>query len=324
MIYGSNYLSGTVIDLDKGPANITIMGDNGTDKFGRAIASGDVNADGYYDLIIGGYTAVTPGGLDAGKTFVFFGKSDFTPTIDLALDSADITIYGDNSGDYSGYAVSSADVNYDGFDDIIIGAYGADAPGGISAGKVYVIYGGNFVSGTIIDLDVTPADITIYGDDVGDNFGRAVGSGDFNNDGFDDVIVGATWADLPTGSNEGAAYVIFGKDYVPGTIIDLNLVSANLTIYGENATDYCGLALSSGDVNSDGFDDVIVGAYGADPDGGDGAGETYVFYGYDFLPGTIIDLSFESANLTVSGNLLINAGADVNAQDNKGSKGTQA
>jgi hypothetical protein len=302
VIYGADYSSGSIIDLNLQPANVTVMGDNATDKFGRAMASGDVNADGYNDLIIGAYTAVTPGGFDTGKTYVFYGRSGFTPTIDLAVDSADITIYGDSSGDYSGYAVSSGDVNSDGYDDIIIGAYGTDGPGGISCGAAYVIYGGNYASGTIIDLDITPADITIYGDDVGDNFGRTVASGDINNDGFSDVIAGATWANAPAGSNEGAAYVIFGFDYMPGTIIDLNSESANLAIYGENSTDYCGLALATGDVNFDGFDDIIVGAYGADPAGVNGAGETYVFFGTDFAPGSVIDLSFESANLTVYGN----------------------
>jgi hypothetical protein len=302
VIYGNDHPSGTLIDLDTVVANLTIAGDNGKDMFSRSISSGDINGDGYPDVIIGASMADVPGEMQAGKVYVFYGSSDFIPVIDLAFDNADITIYGEMAMDYFGYSISSADVNNDGFDDVIVGASSADPPGRVGAGEAYVIYGGNHASGTIIDLNTSPPDITIYGEDFGDYLGRAIGSGDFNNDGFGDIVAGATWGDLPTGTNEGAAYVIFGGNYASGTIIDLNSGAANLSVYGESDTDYCGLALASGDVNGDGYDDLIIGAYGADPGGRSMAGETYVVFGSEYAPGSVIDLSSQSADMTIYGN----------------------
>ena len=301
VIFGSSFPSPPyTIDLNSQPADITIYGDDAYDYSGSAVASGDVNGDGYDDVIIGACYTDPPGGTNAGETYVVFGDSLPSPpyTIDLDSQSADITIYGNDSGDYSGRAVASGDVNGDGYDDIIIGANGADPPGGTDAGETYVIFGSSSPPLTF-DLETQPADITISGDDYLDHSGLALATRDVNGDGYDDVIIGADGADTPGGYEAGETYVIFGSSSPPSTI-DLDSQSADITIYGDDEGDYSGHAVTSGDVNGDGYDDVIIDAYRANPSGRTSAGETYVIFGSSSPPSTF-DLNTQSADITIYG-----------------------
>ena len=189
-------------------------------------------------------------------------------------------IQGDAAVDYAGISVSSAgDVNGDGIDDLIVGAIGGD-DGGSNAGEAYVIFGrttgfGVDVSGRrVIDLTSLSASdgFIIQGDAANDAAGRSVSSaGDVNGDGIDDLIVGANGGD-DGGSLAGEAYVIFGRttgfgvDVGGRQVIDLTSLSASdgFIIQGDVALDQGGYSVSSaGDVNGDGIDDLIVGAFAA-------------------------------------------------------------
>ena len=167
------------------------------------------------------------------------------------------TFTGEASSDFFGASVSGAgDVNNDGFDDLIVGAFFNDA-GGSSAGRAYV-YSGQ--SNVLLH--------TFTGEAAEDRFGVSVsGAGDVNNDGFDDLIVGATLNDAG-GFNAGRAYVFSGQ------------TGDTLYVFtGEAAVDYFGRSVSgAGDVNNDGFDDLIVGAH-SNTAGGSDAGRAYVYSG---------------------------------------------
>jgi len=150
-------------------------------------------------------------------------------------------IFTGQAGDQFGWSVSTAgDVNGDGYSDIIVGAYSNDA------GRAYIYFGG-------ISMD-NIADILMTGEAVFDQFGISVSTaGDVNGDGYSDVIVGA-WLNSAGGSFAGRSYVYFG-----GTLMD-NI--ADVIITGETAGDIFGISVSTaGDVNGDGYSDVIVGAY---------------------------------------------------------------
>ena len=303
VIFGSSNPPST-IELSTESADITICGAAYGDLSGYAVASGDVNGDGYDDIIIGAFGADPPGGSDAGETYVIFGSSSPPSTFDLSTQSADITVCG-GAYDLSGHAVAFGDMNGDGYDDIIIGAYAADPSGRDRAGKTYVIFGSSFPSPPyILDLNSWPADITVCGAAANDESGHAVASGDVNGDGYDDIIIGALWADPgdPPRSCAGETYVIFGSSPSCPVIIDLSFQSADITICGDDASDFSGHAIASGDINGDGFDDVIIGAVVAEP--GDpprfSAGETYVIFGSSSPPSTF-DLSTQSADITVCG-----------------------
>jgi len=277
VIFGSSFISPPyTIDLNTQLADICVYGDDNRDYSGRALASGDVNNDGYYDIIIGAYGADPPGGNKAGETYVILGSSSPASIIDLNSQSADITIYGDDYGDESGWAVGSGDINGDGFDDIIIGAPLADPGGRSEAGKTYVIFGSDSPP-TTIDLDTQSADITVYGDAGG--AGYAVASGDVNGDGCDDIIIGAHRASVGYRYGVGKTYVVFGFNPLYPDIIDLDYQSAVITVYGDDDGDYSGWAVTSGDVNGDGYDDLIIGAPYAEPSGKRYAGETYLISG---------------------------------------------
>ena len=283
------------LDLAATPADLTIYGENGDDYLGHRVATGDINGDTIEDLIIGAPRADTPGGEDAGTTYIIYGAGSLPALIDLDVSNADVTILGDDSNDAMGEAVAAGDINGDAFDDVIIGAYQADPAGGSSAGETYVIYGGASLPATI-DLNSTSADLTVSGDDPSDQSGIAVAAGDINGDTTDDLIIGAHRA-APLSA--GATYVIYGSGSLPASI-DLNSTSADLTVFGDDATGHSGGAVGTGDINGDTTDDLIIGAFDADPPGGSDAGATHVIYGSGSLPATI-DLATVSADLTVLG-----------------------
>jgi len=261
-------------------ANVTFYGIDESDLSGSGVGSGDFNNDGIDDVIIGAKQASGAGGSStwAGETYIMYGPINDSGV--FALEDANVTFYGVSISDSSGKAVGSGDFNKDGIDDVIIGAHTANNVGGTTdqEGQTYIIYGPINDSGV---FSLEDANVTFYGSAASDLSGSGVGSGDFNNDGIDDLIIGAKNAEGAGGTSdrEGETYIIYGPINDSG-VFNLSLTS-NVTFYGIDTTDFSGEAVSSGDFNNDGIDDVIIGAILAGGAGGSPsqAGETYIIYG---------------------------------------------
>ena len=247
-------VAGPVVSVDAATSETLFapVGLGVVDLFGFASGTaGDVNGDGYDDVIVGAYQN-DAGGSNAGRAYVYYGA----PVADA---TADLVFTGGAPADSFGYSVGTAgDVNGDGYADLIVGADGDDTAG-TNAGRAYVYYGGPSTDSV--------ADLVLTGEAAGDLFGHCVGTaGDLNGDGYDDVIVGA-FRNNAAGLDAGRAYVFYGG---PGAD-----AVADLTITGGF---FEGLGVSvgtAGDVNGDGYADVVVGAYKSSSQ----VGRAYVYYG---------------------------------------------
>jgi FG-GAP repeat/Putative metal-binding motif len=238
------------------------VGDN---MFGSTVSgAGDLNGDGYDDLVVS-----APGDDDngsySGTGYVYYGSA-------AGIDSASedkLTASDGAVSDYFGWSVSDAgDLDGDGYDDLVVGAE-RDSTSGNMSGAAYVYYGSATGIDSALEVKLTASDAATY-----DIFGCSVsGAGDLDGDGYDDLVVGSYWDD-DAGSNSGSAYVYFSS------AAGIDSASEDKLIASDGASDDSyGLSVSgAGDLDGDGYDDLVVGAF-YDDDGSSKSGSAYVYGG---------------------------------------------
>ena len=237
-----------------------VTGDQSGAEYGYAVSmAGDVNGDGYDDMLVGA-PRYDNGTYREGTVFLFYGGAGGLSDVPVWQSSS-----GQSGSRYGAAVAGVGDVNFDGYDDLLIGA--PEYKGGQThTGAAYLFLGS--ATGPAATSDW----VTIY-EEADADYGVAVAAaGDVNQDGYNDVLVGACWADL-AGSNAGAVYVYLG------TAVGLTATPA-ITVTISQVESGFGKSLSSvGDVNQDGYDDVLIGAPYADSAGLNNAGAAYLFLG---------------------------------------------
>ena len=228
-------------------------------------AAGDINGDGLGDLIFGDPTATTEGGVPVGKAYVVFGHESGQIPSFAELDGTNgFEIIGYLEDGELGWAVGAAgDLNGDGIDDVAVGAPNAN-PNGLLVGQVYVVYGSSDQIGASIEVENLGGTdgFAIDGVEAGDGLGAAIdAAGDFNGDGFDDLLIAAPNATRDGVSFAGEAYVIFGGDEIDN-VVDLFTIDASqgMIIADRVPSNVLGHSVAGiGDLNGDGLSDIAVG-----------------------------------------------------------------
>ena len=212
------------------------------DRVGSSVASGDVNGDGIADVVVGSENGLA----DKGLVAVFFGPVSG----ELLITDADAQFIGAASA-HAGTSVVVMNINGDAFDDIIVGSPERDGASN-DEGQVDVILGSAGMSGTLL------SDAQILGLTTSAQVGfSVVDLGDINNNGFPDLGIGAP--DHPAANGSGEFYVFDGATFPWGGVTDV--ASADLTWGGVSFLTHLGRANAGvGDVNNDGFDDVLLGS----------------------------------------------------------------
>jgi len=211
--------------------------------FGLRTVCGDVDGDGYDDILI----AATKYNNSRGRVYLFYGGPDMNTTADLILE-------GQNEGDYFGDGIACGDINSDGYEDIIIGACAYSE----QRGRAYLYWGSDRTS-----MDANPDKIFTGENEKGSRFGMSSAVYDIDNDGYDDIILGAYWY---PGDGTGRAYLYYGNTK------ELMDTSYDLIFTAENPGDRFGYTIICGDVDNDDYGDIVIRTY-------HNQGRAYLYWG---------------------------------------------
>ena len=278
-------------------AGWTAEGNQASAYFGQCVESaGDVNGDGYSDVIVGAYL-YDNGQSNEGRVFVYLGSPTGLNTV--AGWTAESNIAGTNWGS----AVSCAgDVNGDGYSDVIVGC-NQFSNGATREGAAYLWYG----SSTGLGPSGTPGNAgwAVEGGLAYSYFGNSVaGAGDINGDGFGDIIVGA-YGYYAEAGDWGRAYLYHGS--ASGLSTTANWIGES----GQDSASYGYSVATSGDVNGDGFSDVVIGAPQYD-NGESGEGRAFLYYGSPAGLGAATDWTAESDQAYATLGRSVGTAGDVN------------
>ena len=280
VVYGSRsgLDRGTSQTIQQGASGVTGTAEAG-DHFGRAWATGDFNGDGYADLVVGAPNEAV-GDIDAAGsiTVVYGGPSGLTGTGSAAFNQGGSVAGQAETGDRFGAAIATGDFDGDGYDDVAAGAPGEDVGSVVDAGDITILYGGGSGLQAARSRAFSQAGGVAGIAQRDDRFGAAVTSGDFDNDGRDDLAVGAPGQDLRGRADAGAVTVLYGS----GAGIAPSR-SQQFSQFGKikgkpQANDQFGSAVAAGDFNGDGRDDLAVGVPGEDLPRGADAGQVNILY----------------------------------------------
>jgi len=293
VIFGESPATQNVeIDLSASNADIQIFGANPNDQLGKAIAVGDINGDGYDDIIVSAPYASEPGRESCGKVYVILGGLGLLNSYDLLNEEYDSVIIGQNTNDYLGISLDCGDINNDNYEDIFISAPNGDYQSINNCGKVYSIFGNNTLNGEY-DLSSFQPNLIFIGNELNDNAGKFIRVGNFNNDQFDDLAIGAPNADPLGRSNAGIIYLIEGRVNFSNSTILLS-EDSDSKIFGVTSNGLVGNTLAFGDINGDNNDDLILSNVA------DNSGKVGVLFGSNNLP-EIFDLSTMDLNVNIIG-----------------------
>jgi hypothetical protein len=235
-------------------ADITLTGEATDNDFGIALTTGDLNADGTDDLVVGAFSYNS----SQGRAYIFYGGSMVTEN----ASGADVTLTGEATDDFFGAYINTADLNADGTMDLVVSSFGYNGDGSLYSGqgRAYIFYGGSLTS-----TNASNADAIITGNEESVYFGVVMTTGDVNADGKEDLLIGAL--NLSSGLTEVSFF--YG-----GSLVDMNANQADLTFSGGGLSGYLNPQFITADINNNGVDDFIFSADGYDDP--DDQGRVYI------------------------------------------------
>jgi hypothetical protein len=288
IVFGSS--SGAPASLAN--ADVLLTGVQNGDATGQSLAAaGDVNGDGIDDLLVGAPRMDVSGMTDAGRVYLIYGSATLPASISLGAmaPGQGVVFDGAATGNLTGISVCGpGDMDGDGFDDVAMGAQGASPLGRSLAGQVHLVWGADDLADTesLGSVSQTLLAGQVAGDRMGTGLARA---GDVNGDGLLDLLAGSPNADPGPKTNGGRAYLLRGNASLPATLDTAAFASFGTIFDPQMGGHFIGEAMAGGgDVDKDGFDDLLFGSDQADPPGASDAGKSFLVHGAASLPAVVV------------------------------------